>query len=94
MAELLGTEVVLADEPVASLDLFQQQNVLRLLRRYAQNGRAVMLSIHDLALAARLQRTGQVDLSTLIQNTYPLERLQDALEESIEPGSYRIVVEA
>lgn len=48
----------------------------------------------DLALAARLQRTGQVDLSTLIQNVYPLERLQDALEESIEPGSYRIVVEA
>lgn len=45
--------VILADEPVASLDLFQQQNVLRLLRRYAQSGRAVMLSIHDLSLAAR-----------------------------------------
>ena len=45
--------VLLADEPVASLDLFQQQNVLRLLRRYAQSGRGVMLSIHDLSLAAR-----------------------------------------
>jgi len=45
--------LLLADEPVASLDLFQQQNVLRLLRRYAQSGRAVMLSIHDLSLAAR-----------------------------------------
>src|SRR5690606_3594643 len=45
--------VILADEPVASLDLFQQQNVLRLLRRYAQSGRAVMLSVHDLSLAAR-----------------------------------------
>ena len=45
--------VLLADEPVASLDLFHQQNVLRLLRRYAQTGRAVMLSIHDLSLAAR-----------------------------------------
>lgn len=45
--------VILADEPVASLDLFQQQNVLRLLRRYARSGRAVMLSIHDLSLAAR-----------------------------------------
>ena len=45
--------VILADEPVASLDLFQQQNVLRLLRRYAQSGRAVILSIHDLSLAAR-----------------------------------------
>ena len=45
--------VILADEPVASLDLFQQQNVLRLLRHYARSGRAVMLSIHDLSLAAR-----------------------------------------
>ena len=45
--------VILADEPVASLDLFQQQHVLRLLRRYAQSDRAVMLSIHDLSLAAR-----------------------------------------
>lgn len=45
--------VLLADEPVASLDLYQQQNVLRLLRRYAQSGRGVMLSIHDLSLAAR-----------------------------------------
>ncbi|SDR84550.1 iron complex transport system ATP-binding protein [Halopseudomonas litoralis] len=45
--------VLLADEPVASLDLFQQQNVLRLLRRYAHSGRGVMLSIHDLSLAAR-----------------------------------------
>src|SRR5690606_38343210 len=45
--------VILADEPVASLDLFQQQKVLRLLRRYARSGRAVMLSIHDLSLAAR-----------------------------------------
>lgn len=45
--------VLLADEPVASLDLFHQQNVLRLLRRYTQNGRGVMLSIHDLSLAAR-----------------------------------------
>ena len=45
--------IILADAPVASLDLFQQQNVLRLLRRYAQSGRAVMLSIHDLSLAAR-----------------------------------------
>ena len=45
--------VLLADEPVASLDLYHQQNVLRLLRRYAHAGRGVMLSIHDLSLAAR-----------------------------------------
>ncbi len=46
-------QVLLADEPVASLDLNQQQHVLRLLRDYARSGRGVMLSIHDLSLAAR-----------------------------------------
>lgn len=45
--------VLLADEPVASLDLYQQQNMLRVLRRYAQDQRSVILSIHDLSLAAR-----------------------------------------
>lgn len=45
--------VLLADEPVASLDLRQQQHVLRLLRDYAASGCGVMLSIHDLSLAAR-----------------------------------------
>lgn len=45
--------VLLADEPVASLDLNQQQQVLRMLRDYARNDCGVMLSIHDLSLAAR-----------------------------------------
>jgi len=45
--------VLLADEPVASLDLRQQQVVLDLLRDYAAGGCGVMLSIHDLSLAAR-----------------------------------------
>lgn len=45
--------VLLADEPAASLDLRQQQVVLDLLRDYAAGGCGVMLSIHDLSLAAR-----------------------------------------
>ncbi len=46
-------KILLADEPVASLDLNQQQQVLRMLRDYARGGCGVMLSIHDLSLAAR-----------------------------------------
>lgn len=45
--------VLLADEPVASLDLHHQQRVLHLLRKYARGQRSVVLSIHDLSLAAR-----------------------------------------
>jgi iron complex transport system ATP-binding protein len=47
--------LLLADEPVASLDIFYQHSVMATLRRYAKNklGQAVMLAIHDFALAER-----------------------------------------
>lgn len=43
----------LADEPLASLDLLHQRNIMQLLRKQAHNHRAVVLAIHDLSLAAR-----------------------------------------
>lgn len=46
-------EIVLADEPIASLDLFYQRNIMASLRRYASAGRAVVLAIHDLGFAVR-----------------------------------------
>ena len=45
--------LLLADEPVASLDLLHQRKVMELLREHARQDRAVVLSIHDLGLAAR-----------------------------------------
>jgi hypothetical protein len=40
-----------------------------------------------------LIRYHQVDLSPLIQATYPLTQLGEALDASLKPGSYRIIVE-
>lgn len=45
--------LLLADEPIASLDLFYQRSVMEALRKYASQERAVILAIHDLGLAAR-----------------------------------------
>lgn len=55
LARVLAGEprVLIADEPVASLDLYYQRHILDLLRAYASDGRGVLVSIHDLALAAR-----------------------------------------
>lgn len=55
LARVLAGEprVLIADEPVASLDLYYQRHILELLRTYAGEGRGVLVSIHDLALAAR-----------------------------------------
>lgn len=46
----------------------------------------------DFHLAARMVRLGQVDLSPLVQATYPLDQLAEALTEAVKPGTYRIVV--
>ena len=46
-------QVLLADEPVASLDLYYQRTVMRALRQFADSGRAALVAIHDLGLAAR-----------------------------------------
>jgi iron complex transport system ATP-binding protein len=45
--------LLLADEPIASLDLKHQRAALETLRGYAGAGRGVILAIHDLGLAAR-----------------------------------------
>ncbi|MCL2523594.1 MAG: ABC transporter ATP-binding protein [Betaproteobacteria bacterium] len=45
--------IIIADEPVASLDLYYQAKIMAILRQHARAGRGVILAIHDLALAAR-----------------------------------------
>ncbi|HTW35293.1 MAG TPA: ABC transporter ATP-binding protein [Rhizomicrobium sp.] len=55
LARALATEstVLLADEPVASLDPYHQLQAMELLRELAQDGVLVIAVLHDLPLAAR-----------------------------------------
>jgi len=46
------TEVVLLDEPTAALDIKHQEAVLAVARDLARAGRAVVVVLHDLSLAA------------------------------------------
>ena len=46
------TPVVLLDEPTAALDLRHQEDVMALARGVARQGRAVVVVLHDLTLAA------------------------------------------
>lgn len=46
------TRIVLLDEPTAALDLRHQEDVLRIARELASEGRAVVIVLHDLSLAA------------------------------------------
>ena len=47
------TPLILADEPTAALDPAHQIATLELFRSLAEEGRAVLVSLHDLGLAAR-----------------------------------------
>jgi iron complex transport system ATP-binding protein len=49
----VDARVLLADEPIAALDPLHQLQVMELLRATAGKGRAVILVLHDLALAMR-----------------------------------------
>ena len=46
------TETILLDEPTAALDLGHQETVMHLARSRAEQGTAVVVVLHDLALAA------------------------------------------
>jgi L-iditol 2-dehydrogenase len=48
----------------------------------------------DFYAASRLIRYGQVDLAPLIDVRYPLERVGEALDHALRPGTYRVIVEA
>lgn len=46
------TDVVLLDEPTAALDLRHQEDVMTIARDLARRGKAVVVVLHDLSLAA------------------------------------------
>jgi iron complex transport system ATP-binding protein len=46
------TPLVLLDEPTAALDLRHQEDVMVILRHLANQGRAVVVVLHDLSVAA------------------------------------------
>ena len=48
-----GTSALVLDEPAANLDLRHQLELFSLLGRQAANGAAILVSVHDLDLAAR-----------------------------------------
>ena len=46
------TDALLLDEPTAALDLHHQDRVMRVIRDRASGGKAVVVVVHDLSLAA------------------------------------------
>ncbi len=71
-----GARSLLVDEPIAGLDPDAQLLVLERLRARARAGQAVLLSLHDLTLAARFaDRTVVLDRGRVIADGPPLDAL-------------------
>ena len=78
LARALAAEArgLLVDEPVAGLDPEAQLMVLDLLRARARAGQAVLVSLHDLALAARYaDRAVVLDGGRTVADAAPVEAL-------------------
>lgn len=89
LARALAVEapVLLADEPVAHLDPGHQLQVLSLLRRRAEAGDAVVVVLHDLALAARhCHRVLVLDHGRMVAEGPP----RHVLDDSLLAATYRI----
>ena len=72
-----GAATLLADEPLAGLDPEAQLLVAAVLRQEADRGAAVLTSLHDLGLAARLaDRVVVINGGRVIADGPPLEALR------------------
>lgn len=82
--------VLLADEPVASLDPYHQLNIMTVLADYAAAGGLVIAVMHDLALAARFAtRMVMVSEGHLCGDGRPEDVLNDdALHQHYRVRSY------
>lgn len=70
------TDVVLLDEPTAALDLRHQEEVMVVARSLAIAGRAVVVVLHDLSLAAaRADRIAIIDTGRVVSVGPPEEVL-------------------
>ncbi len=78
LARALVTDapLLLADEPVAGLDPAAQMLVMDRLRSYAGKGRGVLVSLHDLTLAARhADRIVVLEAGRVMADAPPIEAL-------------------
>ncbi|MGQ4431427.1 MULTISPECIES: heme ABC transporter ATP-binding protein [unclassified Streptomyces] len=84
------TPLLLLDEPTAALDLRHQELVLRLCRERARAGDAVVVVLHDLALAAAyahrvaILRAGRVAADGPPEVVFTEELLSDVYDQAVE----------
>ena len=96
MALAQDTETVLMDEPTTYLDVSCQLEVMALARRLAEEGRAVVMVLHDLTLALRYAHRAALFCAGRLERTGTPEELYEsrALEPVMGVSLGRVETEA
>jgi iron complex transport system ATP-binding protein len=77
-----GAPLLIADEPDSGLDPDAQRLIMELLRGTAEEGRAVLVTLHDLTLAAGCDRLAVLAAGRLVAIGSPSEALSAAVLRS------------
>lgn len=78
------TPVIFLDEPTAALDLRHQEDVMMLGRELAAEGRAIVMVLHDLSLAAAYaDRIAIIDGGTIAHLGTPTEVIVPAIVQQV-----------
>lgn len=81
--------ILLLDEPIATLDINHQMKVMKLLQQLAQEGMTIIITIHDINMAARfcnkalMLKQGKVFASGL-QSVYTPENIESLYDIQVE----------
>ncbi|WP_434778774.1 heme ABC transporter ATP-binding protein [Neisseria sp. Ec49-e6-T10] len=84
--DLKQAKILLLDEPTSALDLKHQHQLLSMAQQYAQKGHLVLVTLHDLNLAARyctqllLLSNGQLIANGTAQDVLTIEHIQAAYD--------------
>lgn len=91
-AESDAYRLLLLDEPVTSLDLGHQRQLMQAVRRFADSGVAVLMVVHDISLAAAYSdQVLALDKGRRIALGTPEEVVTEALIESLFGTEVHIV---
>ncbi|MBF2758708.1 MAG: ABC transporter ATP-binding protein [Ectothiorhodospiraceae bacterium AqS1] len=91
--------LLLADEPVAALDIRHQLQVMALLRRHASQGGGALAVLHDIALAARFadrllwMKQGRIVASGSVDETLDAKRIESVFGVRAQILKGRIEIE-
>ena len=81
--------ILLLDEPIANLDINHQMKVMKLLRQLTQEGILVIITIHDINIAARfcnkalMLKQGRIFASGM-QSVYTPENIENLYDIQVD----------